>query len=266
MAVSGTPSSPASSATDIPHVPENAPSSTVSALYAPMIHFDRVSLQYPSTRTLALSRISTEVARGEFVYLIGHSGAGKSSFMSLLLKRALPTEGVVSVGGEPLERYRGGRVALLRRRMGTIFQENMLLPQLTAFQNVAFALRVTEASKVSSLGTWNERVGTALRLVGLEHKRAALPSQLSQGEQQRVAIARAVVSGPQLLLADEPTGNLDPDNSRDVMRVLERVNESGTTILVATHARDLVEEHRHRTLTLRRGELVRDDRAGGYEL
>ncbi|ADY26169.1 cell division ATP-binding protein FtsE [Deinococcus proteolyticus MRP] len=231
-----------------------------------MIHFDQVSLQYPSTRTLALNRISTEVARGEFVYLIGHSGAGKSSFMSLLLKRALPTAGEVRVAGEPLGRYRGGRVSVLRRRMGIIFQENMLLPQLTAYQNVAFALRVTEAPRVSSLGSWNERVGTALRLVGLEHKRAALPHQLSQGEQQRVAIARAVVGAPALLLADEPTGNLDPENSRDVLRVLERVNESGTTVLVATHARELVESRRHRTLTLRRGELVRDDAGGGYQL
>ncbi len=236
------------------------------AQYAPIIAFDDVSLQYPFTRTLALSRITTQIQRGEFVYLIGHSGAGKSSFMSLLLKRVLPTSGEISVGGKPLSRYKGARVAVLRRQMGTIFQENMLLPQLTAFQNVAFALRVTEAPRQSSLGTWNERVGTALRLVGLEHKRAALPHQLSQGEQQRVAIARAVVSGAQLLLADEPTGNLDPGNSRDVMRVLERVNESGTTLLVATHARDLVEANRHRTLTLRRGELVRDDAEGGYQL
>ncbi|RTR28371.1 cell division ATP-binding protein FtsE [Deinococcus radiophilus] len=231
-----------------------------------MIQFDQVSLQYPATRTLALSSVSTQVARGEFVYLIGHSGAGKSSFMSLLLKRALPTSGEVRISGEPLPRYRGARVSLLRRRMGTIFQENMLLPHLSAYDNVAFALRVTEAPQKSVLGGWHERVTAALRLVGLDHKRGALPSQLSQGEQQRVAIARAVVGRPALLLADEPTGNLDPENSREVMRVLEKVNERGTTVLVATHARDLVESQRHRTLTLRRGELVRDDPTGGYQL
>ncbi|WP_261663881.1 cell division ATP-binding protein FtsE [Deinococcus sp. Marseille-Q6407] len=231
-----------------------------------MIQFDQVSLQYPATRTLALSRVSAQVARGEFVYLIGHSGAGKSSFMNLLLKRALPTSGEVSVGGEPLGRYRGGRVALLRRRMGTVFQENMLLPHLSAYDNVAFALRVTEAPRVSSLGGWNERVSGALRLVGLDHKRAALPHQLSQGEQQRVAIARAAVGSPPLLLADEPTGNLDPENSHEVLRVLEKVNERGTTVLFATHAHDLVDARRHRTLTLRRGELVRDDAEGGYQL
>lgn len=231
-----------------------------------MIKFENVSLQYPSTRTLALSDIDTHIERGEFVYLIGHSGAGKSSFMNLLLKRALPTAGSVWVAGEPLTNYKGGKVALLRRRMGTIFQENMLLHHLSAYDNVAFALRVTDAPQMTALGNWDERIVEALRLVGLDHKRGAMPGQLSQGEQQRIAIARAVVSSPPLLLADEPTGNLDPENSFEVLRVLQKIHERGTTVLVATHARELVDHFPQRTLTLRKGQLVRDAANGGYVL
>jgi cell division transport system ATP-binding protein len=227
-----------------------------------MIDFKHVTLEYPVTRTLALDDISMHVGKGEFVYLVGHSGAGKSSFMNLVLKRALPSKGEVRVAGEALAHYRGGRTALLRRRMGTVFQENLLLPHLNAYDNVAFALRVTGVAQRE----WPARVTTALRTVGLEHKKYALPLQLSQGEQQRVAIARAIVSDPPLLLADEPTGNLDPDNSREVLKVLQNVNLRGTTVVVATHARDLVETFRHRTLTLRKGKLVRDDPYGGYAL
>lgn len=231
-----------------------------------MIQFEQVSLRYPSTNTVALSNVTTHISRGEFVYLIGHSGAGKSSFMSLLLKRVLPTGGTVQVAGEDLHEYRGNKVALLRRRMGIVFQENMLLPHLSVYENVAFALRVTEAPPESALGTWRERVISTLRMVGLENRRADFPHELSLGEQQRVAIARAIISNPPLLLADEPTGNLDPHNSREVIRALETINKRGTTVLLATHARDLVEEHRHRTITLRRGEVVRDAASGGYAL
>ncbi|GGR44401.1 hypothetical protein GCM10008959_01710 [Deinococcus seoulensis] len=227
-----------------------------------MIDFKNVSLEYPVTRTLALDDVSLQIGKGEFVYLVGHSGAGKSSFMSLVLKRALPSRGEVRVAGEPLARYRGRRTALLRRRMGTVFQDNLLLSHLNAYDNVAFTLRVTGVPQRE----WPQRVTTALRTVGLEHKKYALPLQLSQGEQQRVAIARAIVGDPPLLLADEPTGNLDPDNSREVLKVLQNVNLRGTTVVVATHARDLVETFRHRTLTLRKGKLVRDDPYGGYAL
>lgn len=143
--------------------------------------------------------------------------------------------------------------------MGTVFQDNLLLPHLNAFDNVAFALRVTGVPQRE----WPQRVTAALRTVGLEHKKYALPLQLSLGEQQRVAIARAIVGNPPLLLADEPTGNLDPDNSREVLKVLQNVNLRGTTVIVATHAKDLVETFRHRTLTLRKGKLVRDDPYGG---
>lgn len=227
-----------------------------------MIDFKHVTLEYPVTRTLALDDVTLHIAKGEFVYLVGHSGAGKSSFMNLLLKRALPSKGIVQVAGQPLTHYRGRRTPLLRRRMGTVFQDNLLLDHLNAYDNVAFALRVTGVPARE----WRQRVTIALRTVGLEHKKYALPVQLSQGEQQRVAIARAIVSDPPLLLADEPTGNLDPDNSREVLKVLQNVNLRGTTVVVATHARELVETYRHRTLTLRKGKLVRDDPLGGYTL
>ena len=227
-----------------------------------MITFRHVTLEYPVTRTLALDDLTLDIRKGEFVYLVGHSGAGKSSFMNLVLKRALPSKGEVSVAGEPLARYRGRRTALLRRRIGTVFQDNLLLEHLNAYDNVAFTLRVTGVPGRE----WPGRVNTALRTVGLEHKKHALPVQLSQGEQQRVAIARAIVSDPPLLLADEPTGNLDPEQSREVLKVLQNVNLRGTTVLVATHARDLVETYRHRTVTLRKGRLVRDDPFGGYAL
>ncbi|RJF73318.1 MULTISPECIES: cell division ATP-binding protein FtsE [Deinococcus] len=227
-----------------------------------MIDFKQVTLEYPVTRTLALDDVTLHIGKGEFVYLVGHSGAGKSSFMNLLLKRALPTRGVVQVAGLPLSHYRGRKTPLLRRRMGTVFQDNLLLDHLNAYDNVAFALRVTGVPARE----WRQRVTVALRTVGLEHKKTALPVQLSLGEQQRVAIARAIVSDPPIMLADEPTGNLDPDNSREVLKVLQNVNLRGTTVIVATHARELVETYRHRTLTLRKGKLVRDDPLGGYTL
>lgn len=227
-----------------------------------MIDFKHVTLEYPVTRTLALDDVTLHIGKGEFVYLVGHSGAGKSSFMNLLLKRALPSRGVVQVAGMPLSHYRGRKTPLLRRRMGTVFQDNLLLDHLSAYDNVAFALRVTGVPARE----WRQRVTVALRTVGLEHKKHALPLQLSQGEQQRVAIARAIVSDPPIMLADEPTGNLDPDNSREVLKVLQNVNLRGTTVIVATHARELVETYRHRTLTLRKGKLVRDDPLGGYTL
>ena len=227
-----------------------------------MIEFEHVTLKYPVTRTVALDDISLRVGQGEFVYLVGHSGAGKSSFMNLILKRALPTHGEIRVAGQPLSHYRGRRTPLLRRRMGTVFQENLLLGHLNAYDNVAFALRVTGVPARE----WPLRVTQALSTVGLEHKKYALPMQLSLGEQQRVAIARAIVSDPPLLLADEPTGNLDPANSREVLRVLQQINRRGTTVVLATHARELVETYRHRTLTLRRGKLVRDESLGGYTL
>ncbi len=226
-----------------------------------MIEFRNVNLDYPG-HAAALSNIQLFIGKGEFVYLVGQSGAGKSSFMNLIIKRHLPTQGEVLVGGVPLSRYRGAATAGLRRQIGMVFQDNRLLPHLNVFDNVAFALRVTGVPQRE----WQTRVLGALRTVGVEDKRTAWPLQLSQGEQQRVAIARAIVGEPLLLLADEPTGNLDPENSREVVKVLQHVNLRGTTVLVATHARELVESYRHRTITLRQGRLVRDDPHGGYQL
>lgn len=226
-----------------------------------MIEFRNVSLDYPG-HPAALDKIQLFIAGGEFVYLVGQSGAGKSSFMNLIIKRHLPTVGEVLIDNVPLSRYKGAQVSLLRRRIGMVFQDNRLLPHLNVFDNVAFALRVTGVPQRE----WESRVMAALTTVGIEHKRLARPMQLSQGEQQRVAIARAIVGEPPLLLADEPTGNLDPDNSTEVLKVLQNVNVRGTTVLVATHARELVQTFRHRTITLRQGRLVRDDPQGGYQL
>lgn len=226
-----------------------------------MIEFRNVSLDYPG-HPAALSNLQLFIAAGEFVYLVGQSGAGKSSFMNLIIKRHLPTAGEILVDNVPLSRYRGAQISMLRRRIGMVFQDNRLLPHLNTFDNVAFALRVTGVPQRE----WESRVMAVLSTVGMEHKRLAHPMQLSQGEQQRVAIARAIVCEPPLLLADEPTGNLDPDNSTEVLKVLQNVNVRGTTVLVATHARELVQTFRHRTITLRQGRLVRDDPQGGYQL
>lgn len=230
-------------------------------LAAAMIEFRNVSLDYPG-HLAALDNVQLLIGKGEFVYLVGQSGAGKSSFMNLIIRRSLPTRGEVLVGGRPLSQYRRAGVAALRRRVGMVFQDNLLLAHLNAFDNVAFALRVTGVPQRE----WASRVAQALATVGMERKHGALPRQLSQGEQQRVAIARAIVGEPPLLLADEPTGNLDPDNSLEVLNVLRHIHRRGTTVLVATHARELVQSYRHRTITLRQGRVVRDDPQGGYQL
>ncbi len=227
-----------------------------------MIEFHRVSLEYPVTKTLALEDINLDVKKGEFVYLTGHSGAGKSSFLNLIIKRLKPSKGQVYVAGEPLNKYRGGRVAFHRRRIGMVFQDHQLLDHLSVYENLAFVLRIVGVPQRD----WEERIMRVLRLVGLAHKKMAFPIQLSQGERQRVAIARAAVTEPPLLLADEPTGNLDPEVSWEIMDLLNEINLKGTTIVLATHSREIVDKLRRRTLTLRKGRLVRDDPNGGYAL
>ena len=227
-----------------------------------MIQFHRVTLEYPVTRTVALDELNLHVKKGEFVYLTGHSGAGKSSFMNLIIKRLKPTRGQVYVAGDSLAKYRGGRVAYHRRRIGMVFLDHQLLEHLSVLENVTFALRLVGAPARE----WADRANHVLRTVGLAHKKAVYPIQLSQGERQRVAIARAVVTSPPLLLADEPTGNLDPDVSWEIMELLNDINLKGTTVVVATHSREIVEQHRRRTLTLRSGKLVRDDPNGGYAI
>ncbi|MDF1523537.1 MAG: cell division ATP-binding protein FtsE [Trueperaceae bacterium] len=226
-----------------------------------MVEFQHVTKTYARTHTHALRNVDFRIRKGEFVYITGHSGAGKSTLLALVLRRTLPSEGVVAIAGQDLSKLRDGQLPLLRRRIGMVFQDHRLLPKMSATDNLTFALRATGAS-----GQLEQKALGALRLVGLAHKRKALPIELSLGEQQRVAIARALVTNPPLLLCDEPTGNLDPDTSWEILELLNDVNIKGTTVIVATHSRDLVDAMKRRTLVLRNGELVRDDDHGGYSL
>jgi cell division transport system ATP-binding protein len=226
-----------------------------------MIQFHHVTKTYPRTHTHALRDVDFQVRKGEFAYITGHSGAGKSTLLSLLLRRIAPTEGSVYVAGQDVTRMRESRLPHLRRSIGMVFQDHRLLGHLSALENLVFALRAT-----GNRGNMEQRALLALRQVGLAHKRKAFPIELSLGEQQRVAIARAMVTNPPLLLADEPTGNLDPDTAMEILELLNDVNIKGTTVIVATHSRDLVDRFKRRTIVLRNGELVRDDDRGGYSL
>jgi cell division transport system ATP-binding protein len=226
-----------------------------------MIQFRHVTKTYPRTHTHALRNVDFQVRKGEFVYITGHSGAGKSTLLALMLRRILPTEGQVLVAGQDISRLREGHLPQLRRSIGMVFQDHRLLAHLSALENLSFALRAT-----GWRGNLEQRAMQALRQVGLAHKRKAYPIELSLGEQQRVAIARALVTDAPLLLADEPSGNLDPDTAMEILELLNDLNIRGTTVVVATHSRDLVDRFRRRTLVLRNGELVRDDDRGGYSL
>ena len=226
-----------------------------------MVQFHHVTKTYPRTHTHALRDLDFRIRKGEFVYITGHSGAGKSTLLSLILRRILPTEGSVYLLGQDLAKLRESKLPFLRRRMGMVFQDHRLLSNLSALDNLVFTLRAT-----GERGNLEQRALLALRQVALAHKRKAFPIELSLGEQQRVAIARALVTNPPLLLCDEPTGNLDPDTSWEILELLNDVNIKGTTVVVATHSRDLVERLRRRTIVLRNGELVRDDETGGYSL
>ena len=226
-----------------------------------MVQFHHVTKTYPRTHTHALRDLDFRIRKGEFIYITGHSGAGKSTLLSLILRRIVPTEGNVYLLGQDLAKLRESKLPLLRRRIGMVFQDHRLLPNLSALDNLVFALRA-----IGERGNLEQRALLALRQVSLAHKRKAYPIELSLGEQQRVAIARALVTNPPLLLCDEPTGNLDPDTSWEVLELLNDVNIKGTTVIVATHSRDIVERLRRRTIVLRNGELVRDDETGGYSL
>lgn len=226
-----------------------------------MVQFHHVTKTYPRTHTHALRDLDFRIRKGEFVYITGHSGAGKSTLLALILRRIVPSEGAVYILGQDLAKLREARLPFLRRRIGMVFQDHRLLPNLSALENLVFALRA-----IGERGNLEQRALLALRQVSLAHKRKAYPIELSMGEQQRVAIARALVTNPPLLLCDEPTGNLDPDTSWEILEVLNDVNIKGTTVIVATHSRDLVERLRRRTIVLRNGELVRDDEDGGYSL
>jgi cell division transport system ATP-binding protein len=225
-----------------------------------MIVFDSVTKVYEPDVT-ALRDVSFVIDKGEFVFVVGASGSGKSTIIRLLLKELEPTRGRIFVGGRDLTRLRRSNVPKLRRNVGCVFQDFKLLPTRTAAENVAYAL------KVQGEGAANIRrkVPEVMNMVGLAHKMNSLPDELSGGEQQRVSIARAFVNHPPLLVCDEPTGNLDPDTSIGIMQLLYRINRAGTTILMVTHDREMVDKMRRRVIALENGNLQRDERRGGYE-
>ena len=225
-----------------------------------MIRFEHVSKQYAGTQRPALNAINLEVLRGEFVFLVGASGSGKSSCLRLILKEEKPTKGKIHVLGQDLGTISSRKVPYFRRNIGVVFQDFRLLPNKTVFENVAFTLQVIGKSR----GFIQEAVPDVLKMVGLDGKASRRPHELSGGEQQRVAIARAVVNKPQVLLADEPTGNLDPATSAGIMAVLERINAGGTTVLMATHEAGIVDQMKRRVIELVNGQIVRDERHGGY--
>jgi len=212
----------------------------------------------------ALADVNLTFKKSDFVFLVGPSGAGKSTLTKLLIKEEEPTGGQIFFNGKNISRLRRSEVPSLRRNIGVIFQDFKLLPNKTVAENVAFALRVTESSRKEI----KKLVPAALRMVGLENKADRFPTELSGGEQQRVAIARAIVKNPPLLIADEPTGNLDPDTSWEIMQLLDRINKTGTTILMATHAKDIVDTMKKRVVAMEKGRIVRDEAEGvyGYEV
>ncbi|MDN3443769.1 cell division ATP-binding protein FtsE [Microbacterium sp. APC 3901] len=225
-----------------------------------MIRFENVTKRYRGTSRPALSDVDFEVQRGEFVFLVGASGSGKSSCLRLILREDVPTTGRVAVLGRDLRSLANRKVPYFRRHIGSVFQDFRLLPSKTVYQNVAFTLQVTGSSR----GFIQQAVPEALALVGLDGKQKRMPHELSGGEQQRVAIARALVNRPQVLLADEPTGNLDPATSVDIMQLLARINAGGTTVLMATHEAGFVDQMQRRVIELRDGVMVRDEVHGGY--
>ncbi len=225
-----------------------------------MILFEEVTKRYPRTKRPALADVSLEVERGEFVFVVGQSGSGKSTLLRLALKEENATSGTVLVAGRELATLPDRKVPGLRREIGVVFQDFRLLPNKTVYQNVAFALQVIGRPR----STIRQTVPETLKMVGLEGKEKRLPHELSGGEQQRVAIARAVVNKPAILLADEPTGNVDPATSLDIVHLLDRINRSGTTIVMATHDTEIVNAFRKRVVELQDGHLMRDQVRGGY--
>ncbi|HET7567609.1 MAG TPA: cell division ATP-binding protein FtsE [Gaiellaceae bacterium] len=224
-----------------------------------MIVFEGVTKIYEPD-VVALQDVSFGIDKGEFVFIVGASGSGKSTLIRLLLKELDPTGGRILVGGRDLTRLSGSKVPLLRRNIGCVFQDFKLLPSRTAADNVAYALKVQGESRSSI----RRKVPEVMNMVGLSNKMNSYPDEMSGGEQQRVSIARAVVNHPPLLVCDEPTGNLDPDTSVGIMQLLYRINRAGTTILMVTHDREMVDKMRKRVIALEGGRLARDERRGGY--
>ena len=225
-----------------------------------MIRFENVTKLYPKQEKPALDKVSLDIEKGEFVFLVGLSGSGKSTFLRLCLKEDSPTSGTIIVAGKDLNELAAHKVPELRRQVGTVFQDFRLLPNKTVAENVAFTLHVLGYSQKEI----DREVPEVLELVGLEEKADRKPSELSGGEQQRVAIARAYVSRPMMLIADEPTGNLDPATSVGIMKLLDRINREGTTVVMATHDSGIVDQMRKRVIELDAGHVVRDQVRGVY--
>ena len=225
-----------------------------------MIEFVNVSKVYKNTGTHALNNFSLSVDRGEFVFVVGPSGAGKSTFIKLMMREEKPSSGEVYVNGQNLVRMKRRKVPYYRRTLGVVFQDFRLIPNMNVYDNVAFALRVTNVSGKEI----RSRVPYILGLVGLSHKAKSLPEHLSGGEQQRVALARALVNNPPLIIADEPTGNIDPDLSFEIVDLLSEINKCGTTIVMVRHEHTLVNEFDHRVITIDEGTVISDDRNRGY--
>ncbi len=226
-----------------------------------MIYFDKVTKVYPDD-TLALDSVSFTVEPKEFVTIVGHSGAGKSTLLKMLIAEDRPTKGSVFFESSNIHKLGKGAVSKLRRRIGTIFQDFRLIPNKTAYENIAFAMEAagrTDAEIASD-------VPYVLELVDLHHKIYAFPHELSGGEKQRIAIARAIVNQPDIVIADEPTGNLDPINTFEIIKILKKINDLGTTVLLTTHNRGVVDEIKGRVITMEKGKLVRDDKKGKYAL
>ncbi|MPZ63774.1 MAG: cell division ATP-binding protein FtsE [Propionibacteriales bacterium] len=225
-----------------------------------MIRFEKVTKNYPGQARPALEDVEIDVDKGEFVFLVGASGSGKSTFLRLVLREMRPTRGHVYVAGKEVNRMAGWKVPGLRRKIGTVFQDFRLLPNKTVSENVAFALQVIGRSRSDV----RRLVPETLELVGLDGKGNRMPDELSGGEQQRVAVARAFVNRPMILIADEPTGNLDPNTSVGIMKLLDRINRTGTTVIMATHDAGIVDQMRKRVIELDVGRVVRDQSRGVY--
>ncbi len=239
---------------DVPAPPAAAASGSA------MIVFEDVRKIY-EPRVTALDGVSFTIDKGEFVFIVGASGSGKSTIIRLLLKEIEPSEGRIIVGGRDLTRLKRSQVPLLRRNLGCVFQDFKLLPNRSAAENVAYALKVQGEPSFEI----RKKVPDVMNMVGPSHKMNSRPDELSGGEQQRVSIARAVVNHPPLLICDEPTGNLDPDTSVGIMQLLYTINRAGTTVLMVTHDREMVDKMRRRVIALDKGRLARDERRGGYE-
>ncbi len=227
-----------------------------------MIEFQNIGKSYGKD-VVALKEINVRIDKGEFVFVVGPSGAGKSTFIKLLLHEERATEGKIFMNNEEITNVSSRKIPLLRRSIGVIFQDFRLLPNKTVYENVAFAMEIVEAKKREI----RRQVPMVLGLVGLSDKAKKYPRELSGGEMQRVSIARSIVNNPSLVIADEPTGNLDPDTAWEIMRVLQHINQRGTTVIMATHAKDIVDVMKKRVIAIEKGRIIRDDRKGvyGYE-